>query len=93
MAHFSHGLPMTDCSSGSDSEPEMMTASTSSSGLLESSSSQFSASAATSPKETADDDVMPSSPDARPTNQEDKPLFNFKQVNDKYAYMVYGLWR
>jgi len=68
-----------DCSSGSDSEPEMMTASTSSSTLLE--SSQFSASTSSSSKETAVDDVMPSSPDARPTNQEDKPLFNFKQVS------------
>ena len=76
---------MTDCSSGSDSEPEMMTASTSSSTLLE--SSQFSASTSSSSKETAVDDVMPSSPDARPTNQEDKPLFNFKQVNDGICTM------
>jgi len=67
-----------DSGSGSDSEPEMMTATSSSSTTA---FHETSTTAATSSKEATDDDVMPSSPCAPAKDQEDKPLFNFKQVS------------
>jgi len=67
-----------DSSSGSDSEPEMMTATSSAAAAALFSTS---AKSATTSKDTADDVVMPSSPDATAKNQDDKPLFNFKQVS------------